>query len=65
MRQGREGAATGKGSLAGGFVGWLLNRLRGVRRAPPRIAVLERIALAPRQSGGHFRRGRTGLLRPG
>jgi hypothetical protein len=34
----------------GGLAGWLLMRLRAVRRAPPRLAVLERIALAPRQS---------------
>jgi flagellar biogenesis protein FliO len=35
---------------AGGFTGWLLSRLRGVRRPGPRLALLERIALAPRQS---------------
>jgi flagellar biogenesis protein FliO len=34
----------------GGLAGWLLMRLRVVRRAAPRLAVLERIALAPRQS---------------
>jgi hypothetical protein len=34
----------------GGLAGWLLMRLRVVRRAPPRLTVLERIALAPRQS---------------
>jgi len=34
----------------GGLAGWLLMRLRVARRAPPRLAVLERIALAPRQS---------------
>lgn len=35
---------------AGGLAGWLLERLRGVRRPRPRLALLERIALAPRQS---------------
>jgi len=34
----------------GGVAGWLLNRLSGMRRSPARLAVLERIALAPRQS---------------
>ncbi len=34
----------------GGLAGWLLQRLRGAARQEPRLAVLERIALAPRQS---------------
>lgn len=34
----------------GGLAGWLLERLRRSRRPPPRLALLERIALAPRQS---------------
>jgi flagellar biogenesis protein FliO len=34
----------------GGLAGWLLERLRVSRRPPPRLALLERIALAPRQS---------------
>ncbi|HEY1160224.1 MAG TPA: flagellar biosynthetic protein FliO [Terracidiphilus sp.] len=46
--------ANGRAALAraprGGLAGWLLERLRVTRRAPPRLAVLERIALAPRQS---------------
>jgi hypothetical protein len=33
-----------------GLAGWLLGRLHGLRRTPPRLAVLERITLAPRQS---------------
>jgi len=37
-------------SPIGGVAGWLLGRLRGLRPAPPRLAVLERITLAPRQS---------------
>ena len=42
-------AAPARG-LPGGLAGWLLGRLRGIRRAPARLAVLERITLAPRQS---------------
>jgi hypothetical protein len=42
-------AAIARG-LPGGLAGWLLGRLRGIRRAPARLAVLERITLAPRQS---------------
>ena len=34
----------------GGLAGWLLERLRGGLRPRPRLALLERIALAPRQS---------------
>jgi flagellar biogenesis protein FliO len=32
------------------LAGWLLNRLRTGAGRPPRLALLERIALAPRQS---------------
>lgn len=35
---------------AGGWTGWLLERLRGARREPTRLALIERITLAPRQS---------------
>jgi hypothetical protein len=41
------GYATGR---ANGWAGWLLARLHGRRRAEPRLALLERITLAPRQS---------------
>jgi flagellar biogenesis protein FliO len=34
----------------GGLAGWLLQRLRVTSRPRPRLALLERIALAPRQS---------------
>jgi flagellar biogenesis protein FliO len=34
----------------GWLTGWLLGRLQRLRRTPPRLAVLERITLAPRQS---------------
>jgi hypothetical protein len=43
-------AATPARGLPGGLAGWLLGRMRGMRRAPARLAILERIALAPRQS---------------
>jgi flagellar biogenesis protein FliO len=35
---------------AGGLAGWLLGRLRAGRHVRPRLELLERIALAPRQS---------------
>ena len=38
------------GRQIGGLAGWLLKKLRVVRRSEPRLAILERIALAPRQS---------------
>lgn len=34
----------------GGLAGWLVGRLRGGERKQPRLAVLERVALGPRQS---------------
>jgi hypothetical protein len=34
----------------GGLAGWMLGRLRSVRGSQPRLALLERITLAPRQS---------------
>ncbi|MGA3046946.1 MAG: flagellar biosynthetic protein FliO [Terracidiphilus sp.] len=33
-----------------GLAGWLLGRLRGSEHSRPRLEMLERIALAPRQS---------------
>jgi hypothetical protein len=44
---GREGSIMAPGA---GLAGWLLDRLRGARRPRPRLELLERIALAPRQS---------------
>ena len=35
---------------SGGLGAWLLGKLRGKRRRTPRLALLERISLAPRQS---------------
>jgi|HubBroStandDraft_2_1064218.scaffolds.fasta_scaffold803813_1 flagellar biogenesis protein FliO len=34
----------------GGLAGWLLARLKNARRQQPRLALVERIAVAPRQS---------------
>lgn len=34
----------------GGLAGWLLARLRGDARPRPRLSILERVSLAPRQS---------------
>ena len=46
-----KGVKNGPGSGAtSGLVRWLLDRMHRVRRSEPRLAVLERIALAPRQS---------------
>ncbi len=39
----------GEGAI-GGLAGWLLGRLRGSERQAPRLQLLERITLAPRQS---------------
>jgi hypothetical protein len=40
----------GGGQADRGWAGWLLARLRVSRRAQPRLALVERITLAPRQS---------------
>jgi hypothetical protein len=42
--------APGTETQIGGLGGWLLERLRGQRTTQPRLALVERIALAPRQS---------------
>jgi flagellar biosynthesis protein FliO len=45
--------AGGTGNEAGGpggWAGWLLAKWHGRRRAEPRLALVERITLAPRQS---------------
>jgi flagellar biogenesis protein FliO len=34
----------------GGLAGWLIGRWRGAKRAEPRLQLVERIALGPRQS---------------
>jgi flagellar biogenesis protein FliO len=46
-QEGNSRAALETGS---GLAGWLLGKLHGARRAQPRLALLERITLAPRQS---------------
>ena len=49
MKHDADGSAFAKPPI-GGLAGWLLGKLRGSRRPAPRLAVLERISLAPRQS---------------
>jgi hypothetical protein len=44
-----KGDAT-KGEAVGGLAGWLLGRLRARGRVRPRLELVERIALAPKQS---------------
>ncbi|MGD0789863.1 MAG: flagellar biosynthetic protein FliO [Terracidiphilus sp.] len=44
-----EQSGNGESGRVGGLAGWLLDRLRG-DRPRPRLELLERIALAPRQS---------------
>jgi flagellar biogenesis protein FliO len=42
--------ANEKTMAVGGLAGWLLGRLKGRGRRQPRLELVERIALAPRQS---------------
>jgi flagellar biogenesis protein FliO len=50
MKLEKNGKAMLNHASKGGLAGWLLERLRGSRRQRPRLALLERISLAPRQS---------------
>jgi flagellar biogenesis protein FliO len=50
MKQDKKARAALTPPRAGGLAGWLLGRLRGAHRQPPRLELLDRIALAPRQS---------------
>jgi flagellar biogenesis protein FliO len=50
MRQKTSQDEGGAGLPAEGVAGWLLQRLHGGRRSPPRLEVIERVALAPRHS---------------
>jgi hypothetical protein len=50
MKQRGQGGAVGEPSNRWGFTGWLFGRLWGGGQARPRLRLLERIALAPRQS---------------
>jgi flagellar biogenesis protein FliO len=50
MKRAGEGNNSTGGQSAGGLAVWLLERLRRGPRAQPRLALLERITLAPRQS---------------
>jgi hypothetical protein len=54
-------AEAGAARAIGGWTRWLVDRLRSGPSRPPRLALIERIALAPRQSlslveadGRHF-----------
>jgi hypothetical protein len=49
MKQ-RDQKSEGSKTTSTGLAGWILERLRGVSRARPRLVLVERIALAPRQS---------------
>jgi len=42
--------SSGPEQRIGGVAGWLIDKMRGRRRARPRLALVERITLAPRQS---------------
>jgi len=44
------GGADKEAGGCGGWAGWLLAKWPGRRRAEPRLALVERITLAPRQS---------------
>ena len=50
MERRQDGKETSGSAPGSGLAGWLLDRLRSTRRSRPRLALLERIALAPRQS---------------
>jgi hypothetical protein len=50
MASGADEKVDGFAGRAGGWAGWLLARWHGRRRAEPRLALVERITLAPRQS---------------
>jgi len=50
MEREGKGRTARAASQKGGLAGWLLERFRAARRPAPRLALVERIALAPRQS---------------
>ena len=51
QQRAREVEATGQTpGLPGGWTGWFLARMRSQRSQHPRLELLERISLAPRQS---------------
>jgi hypothetical protein len=50
MASGADEKVDGFAGRAGGWAGWLLAKWQGRRRAEPRLALVERITLAPRQS---------------
>jgi flagellar biogenesis protein FliO len=44
------GKGTMDGKLPGGWAGWLLRRWRGTKGPAPRLRLVDRITLGPRQS---------------
>jgi len=50
MARGQDGKDATDQAASGGLAVWLLNRLKLTRRPQARLALIERIALAPRQS---------------
>lgn len=50
MKQERIARESATAGLPGGLAGWLLGKLQKGTRRQPRLALLERISLAPKQS---------------
>jgi flagellar biogenesis protein FliO len=50
MKQIKDGKGRGSAAPLGGLAGWLLGRLQSSRSSQPRLELIERISLAPRQS---------------
>jgi len=50
MKRGKHSQSEAAARPAGGLAMWVLERLRRTPRCAPRLALLERITLAPRQS---------------
>jgi hypothetical protein len=50
MTQAEIGKGGSSANLPGGLAGWLMGKLQVSSRRQPRLALLERIALAPKQS---------------
>jgi len=50
VNQQAAGKRSGTVAMPGGLTGWLLGKLQGQGRRQPKLALLERISLAPKQS---------------
>jgi hypothetical protein len=46
----QQGTSKKAAAMPGGLAGWLLGKMQGQGRRPPKLALLERINLAPKQS---------------